>query len=154
MTSLFKEKLIIPGYQSSSLQMFFKKGVRKDFAKFTGKQLCWSLFLVRRSAGLSKRDSNTGVFLWIFCEIFKNTVFTEYLRWLHKNLSERSFVEYVFLQRCFRFNVQYVKFVPLVSQSFRRRFFVVNVWNFSSDSTQTLINNANIHELSILYAIR
>ena len=32
-----------------------------------------------RSATVLKRDSNTGIFLWI-CEIFKNTYFEEYLQ--------------------------------------------------------------------------
>ena len=40
----------------------------KNLANFTGKRLFWSLFLIKlqgwRSATLSKRDSNTGVFLW------------------------------------------------------------------------------------------
>ena len=46
-----------------------KKGALKNFAIFTGKPLCWSLFLVKlvafRSAALFKRDSNTGAFLSI-----------------------------------------------------------------------------------------
>ena len=36
-----------------------KKAVLKNFAIFSGKQLCWGLFLIL------KRDSNTGVFLCI-----------------------------------------------------------------------------------------
>ena len=43
------------------LQMFFKMGVLKNFAIFTGKQLCWNLFLI--TATLLKRDSNTSIFL-------------------------------------------------------------------------------------------
>ena len=42
--------------------------VLKKFAIIIGKHLCWSLFLmtlqVLRFANLSKRDSNTGAFLW------------------------------------------------------------------------------------------
>ena len=38
-------------------------------AIFTGKHLCWSLFLIKlqasRLATLLKRDSDTGIFLWI-----------------------------------------------------------------------------------------
>ena len=60
-------------------QMFFKIGILKTFAIFTRKHLCWRLFLIRlqsrRSAILLKRDSK-------YCEIFKNTFFTEHLRWL------------------------------------------------------------------------
>ena len=49
--------------------MFFKIGVLKNFAIFTEKHLCWSLFLrkllVWRHVTLLKRDSNTGDFAWI-----------------------------------------------------------------------------------------
>ena len=48
--------------------MFHKKGVLKNFAKFTGKYLCRSLFFNKvkslKPATLLKRDSGTGVFLW------------------------------------------------------------------------------------------
>ena len=44
---------------------------------FTGKQLCWSIFLIKLQTFMhttfSKRDSNTGVFLWINCKIFQNS---------------------------------------------------------------------------------
>ena len=47
--------------KSSRSQMFLKIGVFKNFAIFTGKQLCWSLFLIKllgfRPATLFKRDS-------------------------------------------------------------------------------------------------
>ena len=55
--------------KNSSWQMFYKIGVLKYFAKFTGKHLYWSLFFNKvagiRPATLLKRDSNTGVFLRI-----------------------------------------------------------------------------------------
>ena len=42
-------------------------GVLKNFANFTGKHLCWSLFFTKlqafRQAMLLKGDSYTGVFL-------------------------------------------------------------------------------------------
>ena len=38
--------------RSSRSQMFFKIGVLKKFAMFTGKHLCWSLFLRKLQAGL------------------------------------------------------------------------------------------------------
>ena len=53
-----------PGVRRSHLQMFFEIDVLKNFAIFTGKQLCWNLFLINKVPGL-KRDSNTGIFLWI-----------------------------------------------------------------------------------------
>ena len=49
--------------RSNRLHMFFKIGVVKNFAEFTGKDLCWSLFLIKlqafRSVTLLKGDSNT-----------------------------------------------------------------------------------------------
>ena len=55
-------------FRSSRSPIFFKIGVFKNFTKFTGEHLCWSLFLKRlqawKPATLLKRDSNTGVFLW------------------------------------------------------------------------------------------
>ena len=55
--------------RSSCSQIFIKISVLKNFAIFTGKHLCRSLFLrklqVLKPASLLKRDSNTGVFLWI-----------------------------------------------------------------------------------------
>ena len=55
--------------RSSRSQMFFKKGVVKNFAIFSGKYLRWSLSLMKllcwRPVTLWKRDCNTGVFLWI-----------------------------------------------------------------------------------------
>ena len=61
--------------RSSRLQMFYKKGVLKNFSSFTEKHLFWSLFWIELSpATLLKRDSNTGVFLWIL-QHFKNSLF-------------------------------------------------------------------------------
>ena len=54
-------------HRSSHLQIFFKIGVLKNFAIFTGKGLCRSLFLIKlqafMSATLLKIDFNAGVFL-------------------------------------------------------------------------------------------
>ena len=56
-----------------------KKGVLKNLANFTGKYLCWNLFLINlqqiRSATLLKLESNTDVFL----RNLRN--FWEYLFW-------------------------------------------------------------------------
>ena len=55
--------------KSTRSQMFFRIGVLKNFAIFKGKQLSWSLFLIKlhtsMPANLLKRDSSSGVFLWI-----------------------------------------------------------------------------------------
>ena len=57
--------------KSSCSHVFFKIDFLEDFAIFTGKYLCWSVFFfiklhAWKSATLFKRDSSTGVFLWIF----------------------------------------------------------------------------------------
>ena len=48
------------------MQMFFKIGVLRNFPKFTGKHVCWNLFLIKlltlEPATLFKRDFNTDVF--------------------------------------------------------------------------------------------
>ena len=61
-------------------KVFYKKAVLKNFATVTGKHLCWSLFLIKLQIFRldSKKDSNTGVLLWI-CKIFKNSFFEEHL---------------------------------------------------------------------------
>ena len=70
-------------HSNNHSQMFSKTGVFKNFAIFTGKNLCSSHFLVKfqawRPAFYLKRDSNAGVFLFFFffCEIFKNGLFIE-----------------------------------------------------------------------------
>ena len=54
-------------FRSSRSQMIFKIGVLKNFANFTVKHLCWSIFFIKlqawMAATLLKRDSNTGVIL-------------------------------------------------------------------------------------------
>ena len=42
--------LAVP-YRSSCSKMFLKRGVLKNFAILTGKELCWSLFLIKLQKG-------------------------------------------------------------------------------------------------------
>ena len=57
-------------------EVFGKKGVLKNFAKFTGKRPCQSLFF-NKAAGLRSATLFTlaQVFSCKFCRIFKNTFF-------------------------------------------------------------------------------
>ena len=62
---------ISPFSLTSRKQLFadvLQNSALKIFANFTGKDLCWSLFLINlktfRFANLFKRGSNTGIFLW------------------------------------------------------------------------------------------
>ena len=70
-------------YRSSRTEVFCEKGVSKNFFKFTGKQLRWSL----RSAA--------PVFTCEFYEVFKNTFFTKQLR------TTGTLIIYISQCRCF-----------------------------------------------------
>ena len=73
---------ISPNARGSRSQIFFKIGVLKNFANFTGKHPCRSLFLIksqaRRPTALLKRDSNTCVSLWNLWNLW-TPFFTEHL---------------------------------------------------------------------------
>ena len=60
--------------RSSHQRRFIEKGVLRNFAKFTRKHLCQSLF------NFIKREALVQMFSCEFCEDFKNTFFTEHLR--------------------------------------------------------------------------
>ena len=53
-------------FRSSHQRCSMKKGVRENFAKFTGKHLCQSLF-VNKAATLFKKGTLSQVFSWEFC---------------------------------------------------------------------------------------
>ena len=61
---------------SSHLKVFYKKGVLKIFAKFTGKNLCHSLFfnkVISQAWNLIKKETPTQLSFCKYCELFKNT---------------------------------------------------------------------------------
>ena len=66
-----KKSFFIIIFRSNHMQMFFKTGVIRNFAIFTEKHLCWSLFLIKLQTlwpatlfqPCPKRDFNTGVLL-------------------------------------------------------------------------------------------
>ena len=65
--------MIKVSYRSSHPEVFCKKGVLKDFTKFTEKHLCQSLFF-NKVAGL-RPGTLIHVVFCEFCEILKNTFF-------------------------------------------------------------------------------
>ena len=72
-------------FRSSRLQMFFKIGVLKSFANFTGKYLCRSLFLKNLQAEdlqLHKKRLQHSCFLVKFSKFLRTPFLTEHLRWL------------------------------------------------------------------------
>ena len=71
---------------SSRSQMFFKiSHALKNFAIFTGKHLCWSIFLInlvsQESCNFIKERLQHRYFLWIY-EIFKSIFLIEHFQWL------------------------------------------------------------------------
>ena len=71
---------------STRPDVFFKKGVFRNFAKFTGKRLCQSLFFNRvadlrpQACNVIKKETLAQVFSCEFCGNSNNTFFTEHLR--------------------------------------------------------------------------
>ena len=73
-------------FRSSRLDVFCKKGVLVNFAKLTGIHLCQGLFF-NKVAGLRpeacnfiKKKTLTQMYSCEFCEIYKNTFFTEHVQ--------------------------------------------------------------------------
>ena len=72
--------------RSSHKTCSIKKAFLEIFAIFTGKSLCWSLFFNKvvalKTCNFIKEETSTQMFACEYCEIFKNSVFIEHLRWL------------------------------------------------------------------------
>ena len=56
-----------------------KKSVLRNFAKSTGKQPVPEFFLIKLPPTSLKKETLAQVFSCEFCEIYKNTLFTEHL---------------------------------------------------------------------------
>ena len=67
--------------RSSRLQMFFEIVVVRKSANFTGKHLCWSLFLII----FIKKRLQHRYFPVKFAKLLRTRSFTEHLRWLPVN---------------------------------------------------------------------
>ena len=71
----------------------------KNCAKYTGKYLCWSLFLMKfqalRPANLLKNDPSRGGFRCTLCSFSKNYV---HKNWLHKTILGLFFFQKKFLR--------------------------------------------------------
>ena len=73
-------KLVLPKNRSSRQRCSITKGVLRNFAKFTGKHLCRSLFFNKVTAlDFIKKETLVQVLSCEFCKIPKNTFFTEHL---------------------------------------------------------------------------
>ena len=65
-------------YRSSRAKMFWKIGALKNFMIFTGKHLCWSLFLLKFIQNRLQRRC----FPVNFAEVLRIAIFIEHLWWL------------------------------------------------------------------------
>ena len=77
--SQFREQI----FRSSHLQMLFKIGALKSFPNFTGKHLCWSLFLKNLQAEglqLCKKRLQHRCFPVNFVKFLKTHFLTEHLQ--------------------------------------------------------------------------
>ena len=79
-------------HRSSRPEVFCKKGVLRNFAKFAGKHLCQSLFFNKvaglKPATLLKKRFWRRCFPVNFAKFLRTPFFTEQLRWLLLTLSE------------------------------------------------------------------
>ena len=77
--------------RSSLLEVLCKKGVPRNFAKFTGKHLCQTLFFDKvaglRSATLLKMRLWHRCFPVNFAKFPRTPFLTEHLRWLLLNIN-------------------------------------------------------------------
>ena len=94
-------------YRSTRLKLFFKIDFLKNLAIFTGKHLCWSLFLIKyRSEGVQQlyyKETQIQVFSCEYSEIFKNRFFYRTLLMAASNNYEslQTSMGTVFLQKTY-----------------------------------------------------
>ena len=105
---------IIVGYvwqifRSSRPEVFCKKGALKNFAKFTGKHLCQSLFF-NKVAGLS-RFSGEGGLEWLFDKIL---ALHHHLLSSSSTVSFRKMFESITVFNVLQENQWFIKFVTVV----------------------------------------
>ena len=117
--------------RSSRLQMFFKIGVLRSVANFTGKHLCSSLFLKNFQAGglqLHKKRLQHSCFPVKFAKFLRTSFLTEHIRWLllylflKKVLLKRYFAALLWLTNTFFFSTHRLMFIR--SNSFVYKFVV------------------------------
>ena len=84
--------LILTHFRSSRPEVFFKKGVLRNFAKFTGKHLCYRLFFNKvvglKPATLLKKRVWHKCFPVNFAKFLRTPFIPEHLGWLLLNLEK------------------------------------------------------------------
>ena len=137
-------------------EVFCKKGVRKNFAKFTGKHLSRSLFfnkeLQARGVQLYLKMTLQHVFSFEFSEVFKITFFTEHFRATSSAQLNNKVRKNIFSRKngtiSFEEIAAAIKYVPLplvaLKQSFSKNVRVIlknmsNVWTLQNLHEKTCV---------------
>ena len=118
-------------YRKSRLELFCKNDVLKNFAKFTGKHLCYSLFLNKVAglslAALSKKRLWYRCFPVNFGKFSRALFYIKYLWWLLLYLQNRNkhdnFLDFgissmgsiYHLSKMLFSKISFLKFIPEVS---------------------------------------
>ena len=80
------QTFLIESYEVVVQKVFCKQGVLRNFAKFTGKHLCYSLFCNKvagpRVATLLKKETLAQCFPVNFAKFLRTTFYIEHLWWL------------------------------------------------------------------------
>ena len=91
--SVFKQYIrkFLEAATARVLHVFFNKGILKNYAIFTGKHLCWSLFfLMFQACNFIKKSLQQRYFPVNFAKFFRTHFFREHLRWLLLSIHERE----------------------------------------------------------------
>ena len=117
---------LINNYIDAAPDVFYTKAVLKNYALFTEKQLCWSLFLIKlqalRSATLLKRDFSTGVFL---CILRISIYFEKHLR---TAASDYSFTIVIYLFSAVSLQVRRKTTIFEIRRSLKLDYAIQDVW--------------------------
>ena len=95
--------------RNSHPQVFYQVGVLKNFAQFTGRYQCWSLFLNElqdgglKPATLLKKDSSTGGSFQNFEEYFFCRTAVDDCFWIYQNINcQKVSVSELIISKCYK----------------------------------------------------
>ena len=84
--------------------MFFKVGVLKKFVNFTGKCLCWNIFLIKLKESCE------------ICKVFKKICFEDYQRTAASALEKVEKNWYMYMKRTKKFRTSHFMLVVILLQ--------------------------------------
>ena len=118
--------------RSSRWQMFFRIGVLKNFAIFTGKRLYCSCFVIKLQAFRSRtllKETPRQVFSYEYCEVFKNSFFYRTPLVAASLTTKNINFDYLQLAHFMSLVSFYTSWKPLVSLYFRGYRKKLVTWN-------------------------